>query len=202
MTTKWLARLIACLLALLTGNATPVSAYSMPTTANVPSGYAYDALAVARVDVHEFGAVVASPSLFSDVHEGSGSSPAAAQGASTTPARSFIATEAGDDAARFVVDSAGNTTLRAQGPNGWLNVSEHAAERMTQRGITIDALDSTLSQPSFQYWQPGANAGWRTGFYDPVSKVFATTANGEVVTVINNASQTYINNVMGRVPPP
>jgi hypothetical protein len=101
-----------------------------------------------------------------------------------------------------VVDSAGNTTLRAQGPNGWLNVSEHAAERMTQRGISIDALDSTLSQPSFQYWQPGANAGWRTGFYDPASKVFATTANGEVVTVINNASQTYINNVMARVPPP
>ena len=92
MTTKWLARPIACLLTLLTGNATPASAYSMPTTANVPSGYAYDAPAVARVDVHEFGAVVASPSLFSDVHEGSGSSQAAAKGASTTSSRSFIAT--------------------------------------------------------------------------------------------------------------
>jgi RHS repeat-associated protein len=109
------------------------------------------------------------------------------------------ATNTADDAARFVVDSAGNTTLRAQGPNGWINVSEHAAERMTQRGISIEALDSTLTQQPFQYWQSGA---WQTGYYGPVTKVFVGTVNNNVTTVINNASQTYINNVMARTPPP
>ena len=64
------------------------------TTAARAPAYAYDAPPVARVGVHEFGAVVASPGLFSDVREGSGSSPAAAQGASTTPISRSVATEA------------------------------------------------------------------------------------------------------------
>lgn len=162
----------------------------------------YDAPVIARVESHDFGAAEVNPTKFNDGLEESASPLIEGRRPSATPSARSVATNTADDAARFVVDSAGDTTLRAQGSNGWLNVSEHAAERMAQRGITIDALDSTLSQPSFQYWQPGANAGWRTGFYDPASKVFATTANGEVVTVINNASQTYINNVMSRVPPP
>ncbi|HET9656648.1 MAG TPA: RHS repeat-associated core domain-containing protein [Kineosporiaceae bacterium] len=107
------------------------------------------------------------------------------------------AANAGEDAARFVVDSAGNVTLRAQGPSGWMTVSEHAAQRLTERGISIDALDATLRQPSFRYWHEGA---WKTGYYDPATKVFVGTVNDTVTTVIGRASQNYINNLKSVTP--
>jgi len=112
------------------------------------------------------------------------------------------AANTGDDAARFVVDAAGNTTLRVKGSYGWLDVSQHAAERMTQRAISWEAVESTLTKPSFQYWQSGRNAGWQTGYYDPASQIFVGVADGKVATVIDNASQAYVNNVIARVPPP
>ena len=64
------------------------------TTAARAPAYAYDAPPVARVGVHESGAAVASPGLFSDVRERFGSSPAAAQGACTTSFHAVVATEA------------------------------------------------------------------------------------------------------------
>jgi hypothetical protein len=67
---------------------------------------------------------------------------------------------------------------------------------MTQRGISIDAVESTLSQPSFEYFHQGV---WKTGFYDPASRVFLGSVEG-VTTVIDNVSQNYINNLLRAAP--
>lgn len=101
-----------------------------------------------------------------------------------------------DDGARFVVDSAGTTTLRAKGPQGWINVSEHAAQRMTQRGISIDAVDTALATQSFRYFHDGV---WKTGYYDAGSKVFVGTVIGTATTVIKTG-QNYINNLKAAGP--
>ena len=160
--------------------------------------FTYNAAAFARVHVHAVKGVEVSPAQLKDTPEVSAFQRVAARGASTTFLSRNIATEAAGDGARFVVDSAGNATLRAQGPTGWLEVSEHAAERMTQRGISIDALDSTLTQQPFQYWHEGV---WKTGYYDPLTKIFAGTVDDTVTTVIGKATQNYINNLKAVTPP-
>jgi hypothetical protein len=117
-----------------------------------------------------------------------------------TTRSNFVATKPGVgavDDARFVVDSAGNTTLRVRGPGGWVEVSEHAAEGMTQRGISIGALDDALAQQPFQYWHEGV---WKTGYYNPTTKVFAGTVNGQVTTVIKTGPN-YVNNLKAATPP-
>ena len=94
MTTRWLARLVACLLALLTGNATPASASSAATTTNSSSGYVYEGPTIARVAVGEFETAAATPTQLPGSRDGCASSSAAAQEGSTTPSRSVNATEA------------------------------------------------------------------------------------------------------------
>jgi hypothetical protein len=118
----------------------------------------------------------------------------------STTAPEFVATNtpgALADDARFVVDSTGSTTLRVRGPNGWVDVSAHAAERMTGRGLSIEAVESTLKNPSFPYWHEGA---WKTGYYDPSTRAFVGTVNGQVTTVIGKASPNYINNLKAAHP--
>jgi hypothetical protein len=186
----WLAQL---LVALVFG-----SLQASPTVIG-STVYAYDGATVARVEVRSSASTEVAPGEFSDAPQHECASPAI-EGLRTltTPDRSVTATNTVDDAAGFVVDSAGNATLRAQGPSGWIQVSEHAAEHMTQRGISINALDSALAKPSFPYWHEGV---WKTGYYDPVTKVFAGTVNDTVTTVINKASQNYINNLKAVTPP-
>lgn len=188
MTTKWLARLIACLLALLTGNATPASAYSMPTTANVPSGYAYDALAVARVDVHEFGAVVASPSLFSDVHEGSGSSPAAAQGASTTPVRQSVATNTVDDFVDLASPARRTHILDGDATGGGHLWPGNPGKTPFPQGWSGDRIMHEISDIATDpvAWQNAASQGSRTvltGTRGGVDiRVIVNTKTGEIIS--------------------
>ena len=103
-----------------------------------------------------------------------------------------------DDGARFVVDSTGTTTLRAQGPSGWIDVSSHAARRMTQRGISIDAVDNALTTQPFNYWH---NNTWKVGYYDDASNVFVGTVNGVATTVIQPSSgPQYIANLLAASP--
>jgi hypothetical protein len=92
MTTMWLARLVACLPALLTGNVTPASASPTATTTNSLSAYVYNGAAIARVDDGEFEAAAATPAQLCGPRDGSASSLAAALESSTTPSGSFIAT--------------------------------------------------------------------------------------------------------------
>ncbi len=190
--------LLALLVALAGAFSASTAATGAATTSATAATYTYDESTVARVDVHQVATVEAGQPQLSDAREWSASPLVEGRGTSATSVGSVVATNTADDAARFVVDSAGNATLRAQGPNGWIQVSEHAAERMTQRGISIDALDATLSNPSFQYWHEGI---WKTGYYDPATKIFAETVNDTVTTMINKASQNYINNLKAVTPP-
>lgn len=94
---------------------------------------------------------------------------------------------------RFLVNSGGQAQLVVAG----LRVGSHAAERMTQRGISIRVLESALRQESFAYFHQGA---WKAGYYDPASRVFAGAIDGELTTVIGNATRRYIENLMRAVP--
>lgn len=107
-----------------------------------------------------------------------------------------VAAEAGSGA-RFVVGAGGETTMFLRAGTESLEVTEHAALRMTQRGISIDAAESTLGQPSFQYFHQGV---WKTGYYDPSSRIFIGTVDGRLTTVINNASPNYIANLQAATP--
>jgi len=100
----------------------------------------------------------------------------------------------------FAVDSAGDTTVSLRTAAGdTFEFSPHSLERLAQRGVSIDDASALLgdSSKSFQYFHDGA---WKTGFYDPSSRLFIGTANGNVTTVIGNASQNYINNLMAAQP--
>ena len=111
-------------------------------------------------------------------------------------AEALRAAEAGSGA-RFVVGAGGETTMFLRAGTESLEVTEHAALRMTQRGISIDAAESTLGQPSFQYFHQGV---WKTGYYDPSSRIFIGTVDGRLTTVINNASPNYIANLQAATP--
>lgn len=92
---------------------------------------------------------------------------------------------------RFRVDGSGAATVRVRSEAGWVDVSDHAALRMTQRNISIDAVEETLRQQAFGYYHQNT---WKTGYYNTKTKVFAGISDGEVATVIK-ANQNYINNL-------
>ena len=123
-----------------------------------------------------------------------GSAPTYDEHASGTP----VAAEAAPSAARFVVDDAGVARVFVQ--DGQLQVSTHALTRLTERGISLDRLDGLVSnQQGFSYFHDGV---WKVGYYDQSSGLFAGTVNGQVTTVIGNASPNYIGNLMAAQPPP
>ncbi len=41
---------------------------------------------------------------------------------------------------------------------------------------------------------------WKTGFYDPSSKVFVGSVNGTITTVVTGASRNYVNNLLAATP--
>lgn len=94
--------------------------------------------------------------------------------------------------ARFVVNSAGEATMLLRSGSAALEVTEHAALRMTQRGVSIEAAEAALAQRPFQYFHQNV---WKTGYYDPTSKVFLGSVSGRVTTVIGRASANYIANL-------
>ncbi len=99
--------------------------------------------------------------------------------------------------ARFAVNSAGEATLSLRAGSSSLEVSEHAALRMTQRGVSIDAAEAALAQKPFQYFH---NQVWKSGYYNSASGVFLGSMNGRITTVIGRASTNYIDNLKAAVP--
>jgi RHS repeat-associated protein len=128
----------------------------------------------------------------SDIVLGSFKLAGAAVGAIKSVGKSAVA-RASATGTRFVVNSAGEAQLVING----LRVGEHAALRMTERGVSIPALEKALSQTPFKYFHEGA---WKTGFYDPGSRVFAGSINGELTTIINGVTPKYIDNLVKAVP--
>ncbi|MBP6997266.1 MAG: hypothetical protein KBB39_14110 [Phycicoccus sp.] len=61
----------------------------------------------------------------------------------------------------------------------------------------MDAAEATLQQKPFQYFQQEV---WKTGYYDPASKIFVGTVNGRVTTLIDNVTPKYIANLQAVTP--
>lgn len=100
--------------------------------------------------------------------------------------------------ARFVTNAAGETRIFLRGAEGTLEVSSHAAQRITQRGVSLDAVEEVIgSQKPFQYFHNGVS---KTGLYDPASRLFVGSVDGTITTVIPGATPNYINNLMGALP--
>jgi RHS repeat-associated protein len=79
-----------------------------------------------------------------------------------------------------------------------LGITEHAVERMGERGFTVERIQSTVSTgQSFKYFHEGV---WKVGFYDPQSKTFVAAAAGRILTVINNVKPQYIENLKRLTP--
>jgi RHS repeat-associated protein len=81
------------------------------------------------------------------------------------------------------------------------NFSDHSIMRIAQRvgpgneKLVTDALNSK----SFEYFHDNQ---WKIGYYDKASKLFVGTdkSTGELITIITNASQNYINNLTSKTP--
>ncbi|MBU1926942.1 MAG: DUF4258 domain-containing protein, partial [Gammaproteobacteria bacterium] len=78
-----------------------------------------------------------------------------------------------------------------------LNLSNHATQRMAQRGISEEEIQNTMKQDSFQYHHSGE---WKTGYYNSESKLFVgQTSEGRITTVMRTR-QSYIENLKGLKP--
>lgn len=95
-------------------------------------------------------------------------------------------------AARFAVDSSRGATMYLHVGSKSFEVTEHAAQRMVERGVSIDQAEGVLARTPIRYYHQGT---WKVGYYDPKSGLFLGAANGRVTTVIAKASQAYINNL-------
>ncbi|MCE3233614.1 MAG: Rhs family protein, partial [Rickettsiaceae bacterium] len=80
-----------------------------------------------------------------------------------------------------------------------LSYAPHAVERMEQRGISTADVESLVNKgESFNYYHDGE---WKLGYYNSDSQLFvAQSQSGKVITVINNVSKNYINNLRNSQP--
>jgi RHS repeat-associated protein len=100
----------------------------------------------------------------------------------------------------FTTDSAGDITVSLRTAAGdEFRFSDHALQRLTERGVSLDQASTLLgdSSKSFPYFHDDV---WKLGFYNPSSRLFIGTVDGDVTTVIGKASQNYINNLMAAQP--
>ena len=96
--------------------------------------------------------------------------------------------------AAYLGGHAGITTLgigRIAAP--LLTFSPHALERMSQRGVSMGQVQSIIQniQP-FEYFHEGI---WKSGYYDPISKIFVARVDKLVRTVIANVKPQYVENL-------
>jgi hypothetical protein len=77
--------------------------------------------------------------------------------------------------------------------------SSHADGPVIDAGKVVRCfvVDGNDASKSFEYFHDGV---WKTGFHDPLSRLFIGTANGDITTVIGNASRNYIKNLMAAQP--
>ena len=118
-------------------------------------------------------------------------------GGFSSSSRSGVAAESAGGV-RFVANSAGDVVPYVR--SGTLEVTDHAALALSQRNVGIHALDDLVSSSEgFPYWHDGL---WKTGYYDPATRLFAGTAEGRVTTVIQGSrvNANYINNLQAARP--
>jgi len=100
--------------------------------------------------------------------------------------------------ARFVADRSGQIRIFVRGRGSAFEVSVHAAKRITQRGLTLDKVEGLIQHATpFRYFHGGR---WKTGYFDPQTRVFVGTVDGIVTTVIDNAKPNYIKNLRSARP--
>jgi RHS repeat-associated protein len=76
-----------------------------------------------------------------------------------------------------------------------LELSEHAAARIAQRGVSLEKVESVVqTAKAFTYKHEGV---LKTGYYDAASKIFVAAKDGRVRTVITNVKPKYIENLKG-----
>jgi hypothetical protein len=92
-----------------------------------------------------------------------------------------------------------NITYEQDAPSASQPTSQftgHALQRLAQRGVSPEQAQSILDSANpFSYYHDDQ---WKTGYYDPSSKIFiATTIDGNINTVMTNVAQAYINRLLG-----
>lgn len=76
--------------------------------------------------------------------------------------------------------------------------SSHSQRRMDDRGVSQADIDTVLEREPFSYWHEDQ---WKSGFYDPKSKVFvAKTIDGTVNTVMTNVDKAYVSRLQKERP--
>lgn len=89
-------------------------------------------------------------------------------------------------------------TPQRQKDSAVLRFSKHALSRMNERGVSeLDARKTIESGEIFRYYHQG---GWKTGYYDPAKRLFIATAEGVVITVITDASRSYVDRLKRKKP--
>lgn len=69
---------------------------------------------------------------------------------------------------------------------------------MTERGISIEAVENTLRLQPFEYFHAGAT---KTGFYDATNNLFVGTVDDTITTVIRpSGGQAYVDRLLGGLP--
>lgn len=95
--------------------------------------------------------------------------------------------------AQGVVDRAAAVEKKAQ-----LRFTAHAKQRMEQRAVSVaDAQAAVDFGETFRYFH---DRKWKTGYYDEKAKLFLATEGGVVITVITNASRSYIDRLKRKKP--
>jgi hypothetical protein len=75
---------------------------------------------------------------------------------------------------------------------GLYKTTEHMALRMSQRGISMDVVETTLTKAvPTPYFHEGI---WKLGFWNAEAKVFIGTIQGRITTVMQS-SERYIQNL-------
>jgi len=81
---------------------------------------------------------------------------------------------------------------------GDITLNEHTLKQMQARNLgRTDVLNTIEKGESFKYYHEGV---WKTGYYDPKSRVFVGTYKGEAKTTFKT-DQNYINNLKKNKPP-
>jgi hypothetical protein len=178
---RWFARLVACLLALLTGNATPASAASAATTTTASVTFAYDGATAARVDVGESEAAAATPTLLRGSRGGSASPLTSIPRTSTTPSTRSVATNTAggslDNAAVYRYVSEGeanvarsmgrvpNTDVLGQPRSVFYSPDYVDSVAEAERSLQIGAMNpgGATASPGFRITASPQGAQWTYG---------------------------------------
>ncbi len=78
-----------------------------------------------------------------------------------------------------------------------VQMSGHALEQMAERVITMDQVRQAAQMPSFPYFHQGV---WKTGYYDPTTRIFVGTYDKLATTVIGNVKPQYISSLISKHP--